>query len=177
MALLTALKGPWNPFRITGTAMPPNLLLLCKILAVALLATGHVRILPDPFLPFIPGLDGLTDPAIFKGTLQTVVVVAAVALLFNRCVRASTLILGGCVLLAVLSSKAYYGNNKTFVGLALILAGLSDFDRPPYLLRWQLALVYFGAAVNKLLLEDWQNGLFFAYWGEQKVRNPCIWNW
>src|SRR5947207_1494994 len=48
MALPAALTGHWNPFRVRGTAMPPNLLLLCKVLAVALLATGHVRILPDP---------------------------------------------------------------------------------------------------------------------------------
>jgi hypothetical protein len=171
MALPAALKGPWCPFTITGTQMPPNLLLLCKILAVAVLATGHFRILPDPFLPFIPGLDALIDPSFFKRTLQTVVVVAAVALLFNRCPRAFALILGSCLLLAVVSSKAYYGNNKTFVGLALVLAGLSDFDRPPYLLRWLLAFTYFGAALNKLLLEDWQNGLFFAYWAT-KVRNP-----
>ena len=53
--------------------------------------------------------------------------------------------------LAVLASKAYYGNNKTFVGLTLVLAALSDTDRPPYLVRAQVALVYFGAALNKLL--------------------------
>jgi hypothetical protein len=173
MALPAALTGPWNPFRITGTAMPPNLLLMCKVLAVALLATGHVRILPDPFLPFIPGLDQLMEPWLFRASLQTVVVVSALALLFNRWVRASALVLGACMLLAVVSSKAYYGNNKTFVGLALVLAGLSDFDRPAYLLRWQLALVYFGAALNKLLDPDWQSGLFFDYWAGTQMKHEA----
>lgn len=165
-------KGPWNPFRVTGTPMPPNLLLMCKILAVAILATGHYRILPDPFLPFIPMLDQLTDPQTFRTTLQTVAVVAAIALLFNRSVRFSALVLGSCMLLGVVSSRAYYGNNKTFVGLALVLTGLSDFDRPAYLLRWQLALVYFGAALNKFLDPDWQSGLFFHYWAGTKLKNP-----
>lgn len=165
----------WNPLRVSGTPMPANLLLLCKVLAVAILATGHYRILPDPFLPFLPGLDAL-DPIIFRTTLQTVAVASAVLLLLNRQVRLTALVLGSCLLVGVLSSKAYYGNNKTFVGLALVLAGLSDFDRPPYLLRWQLALVYFGAALNKLLLDDWLTGQFFEHWGRNNVKNPVyIW--
>jgi hypothetical protein len=172
MALPSALTGPWNPFRISGTPMPPNLLLLCKVLALALLATRHVFTLPDPFLPFIPGLDQLAEPDVFRTTLRATAVAAAVALLFNRWVRASALTLGTCMLVAVVSSKAYYGNNKTFVGLSLVLAGLSDFDRPPYLLRWQLALTYFGAALNKLLDPDWQSGLFFDYWASSRLKNP-----
>src|SRR5262249_18436326 len=174
MGLPSALRRSWNPFCITGTPMPPNLLLMCKVLAVALLGTGHVRILPSPFLPFIDGLDQLTEPALFQTGLQTVAVASAVALLFNRWVRASVLVLGSCLLVAVVSSKAYYGNNKTFCGLALVLAGLSDFDRPAYLLRWQLLLVYFGAALNKVLDPDWQSGLFFNYWAGAKLQNPTF---
>ena len=48
---------------------------------------------------------------------------SAVALLFNRSVRASCLALGGVILIGVVSSKAYYGNNKTFCGLMLFLTG------------------------------------------------------
>lgn len=172
MALPSALRGPWHPLRITGTPMPPNLLLMCKIIAVAILATEHFRILPDPFLPFIDGIDRLATPDVFRITLKTTAVVSAVLLLFNRGVRLSALVLGSCLLLGVVSSKAYYGNNKTFCGLALVLAGLSDFDRPAYLLRWQLALVYFGAALNKLLDPDWQSGLFFEHWAGTKLKNP-----
>jgi hypothetical protein len=172
MAVPAALSGPWNPLRVTGTAMPPNLLLMGKVLAVALLCTGHVRILPEPFLPFVPGLDQIVDPAVFRVALQTTVVAAAAALLLNRRVRVSALVLGGCMLLAVVSSRAYYGNNKTFVGLLLVLAALSDVDRPAYLVRWQLALVYFGAALNKLLDPDWQSGLFFEHWAGVRLHNP-----
>lgn len=172
MALPSALSGPWNPLRITGTPMPPNLLLMCKIIAVAILATEHFRILPDPFLPFIDGIDRLVPPEVFRRTLRTAAVMSAVLLLCNRGVRLSALVLGSCLLLGVVSSKAYYGNNKTFCGLALVLAGLSDFDRPAYLLRWQLSLVYFGAALNKLLDPDWQSGLFFEHWAGTKLKNP-----
>jgi len=173
MALSSALSAA-NPFRITGTPMPPNLLLLCKILAVAVLATGHIAILPEPFLPFIPVLDQLVEPAVFRRTVQIVATAAALALLCNRWVRASAMVFGACFLLAVLSSRAYYGNNKTFTGLLLVLAALSDFDRPAYLLRWQLSLTYFGAALNKLLEPDWQSGLFFDFWGAAKIRDPLF---
>src|SRR5581483_2414563 len=111
-----------------------------------------------------------------KTTLQSVAVLSAVALLCNRTVRASALVLGSCLLVGVVSSKAYYGNNKTFVGLSLVLIGLSDFDTKPYLFRWQFSLVYFGAALNKLLDPDWQSGLFFDYWATAKVKNAVYLN-
>jgi hypothetical protein len=174
MALSPALSVPWNPLRITGTPMPPNLLLMCKIVAVAFLGTGHYRILPDPFLPFVPMLDELAEPEVVRAVLRTVAVASAVALLFNRWVRACTLLLGCCFLLAVVSSKAYYGNNKTFCGLLLVMAGLSDFDRPASLFRWQFCLVYFGAALNKLLDPDWQSGLFFEHWAGERLQNPVF---
>ena len=48
--------GDWNPLRCAGTALPVPLLLAVKLIAVALLLTGHARLLPEPFLPFIPAL-------------------------------------------------------------------------------------------------------------------------
>ena len=39
-------------------------------------------------------------------------------------------------------------------------------------LRWQLALVYFGAAFNKFLDPDWQQGIFFQHWAGTRLRNP-----
>ena len=96
--------------------MPPNLLLLVKIIALALLLTNHQRLLPDPFLPFLPVLD-LLPGAAFQLTVKTVFVCASVALLFNRAVRWSSLALGASILISVVASKAYYGNNKTFAGL------------------------------------------------------------
>ena len=55
---LPAVTGPsWNPLRCSGTALPVPLLLMAKLIALAFLLTNHVRILPDPFLPFLPGLD------------------------------------------------------------------------------------------------------------------------
>lgn len=170
MALRSSI-GSWNPLRAGGTEMPPNLLLLVKIIALALLLTNHARLLPDPFLPFLPVFDTVPGAA-FQFSVKAVFVCAAVALLFNRAVRWSSLALGAAILISVVASKAYYGNNKTFAGLMLFFAGLSDYDRPLYLLRWQLSLVYFGAGLNKVMDGDWQSGLFFEHWARMKVKNP-----
>jgi predicted DCC family thiol-disulfide oxidoreductase YuxK len=159
-----------NPLRSDGAALPPNLLLMAKLIALTLLLTNHVRLLPDPFLPFIPGLDRLPGPT-FRLVLQTVFVGSAVALLFNRAVRASSLVLGLTILLAVGSSKAYYGNNKFFCGAMLLLAGLHVPGRSPWLLRLQLVIVYLGAGLNKLLDPDWQSGLFFHHWAGERLQH------
>jgi predicted DCC family thiol-disulfide oxidoreductase YuxK len=174
--VVPALTRPsWNPFRCGGTALPVPLLLMAKLIALAFLLTNHVRLLPDPFLPFLPFLDQLVPGPVFQRTLQAVFLISAAALLFNRRVRTCCLLLGGTVLLSVLASRAYYGNNKTFCALMLILAGLYTGGEPR-LLRWQVALVYFGAGLNKALDPDWHSGQFFEHWARVRLEQPVyIW--
>lgn len=160
-------KPSWNPLKTAGTDLPVNLTILVKVLAIVVLVVNHVRILPDPWLPFIPGIDSL--PAIpFQRTLQTVFVISALAIVFNRRIRLFSLILGCTMLLAVVSSKAYYGNNKTFCGLMFFLAGLYKPGGPPFL-RYQLAITYFGAGLNKALDADWHSGVFFENWAVHRL--------
>jgi predicted DCC family thiol-disulfide oxidoreductase YuxK len=165
-------KPGWNPLRCGGTALPTNLLLMAKLIALSLLLTNHVRLLPDPFLPFLPVFDWIPAPAAFQLGLKIIFVAAAAALLFNRSVRLSCLLLGGVILIGVVSSKAYYGNNKTFCGLMLFLAGLYEPGREPWLLRIQFAIVYFGAGLNKLLDADWQSGVFMQHWAAERLKQP-----
>ena len=173
MALAAAGKivmPSWNPLRCTGTDLPVNLTILVKVLAMVVLLTNHVRILPDPWLPFVPGLDLI--PAVpFQRTLQTVFLISAAAIVFNRRLRLFSLILGATMLLAVVSSKAYYGNNKTFCGLMFFLCGLYKPGGPP-LVRWQLAITYFGAGLNKALDADWHSGVFFENWAVNRLHQP-----
>src|SRR5207247_4597316 len=85
-------------------------------------------------------------------------------------VRASCLALGAVILIGVVSSKAYYGNNKTFCGLILFLTGLYEPGAEPWLLRAQFALVYFGAGLNKLLDADWRSGSFMEDWATVRLK-------
>ncbi len=161
----------WNPLRITGTELSPPVLLMAKLLALTLLLTNHAAILPEPFLPFIPGIDHLLPPATFRLILQVAMVAGAAAILFNRWTRSACLLAGGAILLGVLSSRAYYGNNKTFCALMLILAGLSSRTERRFL-QWQVALVYCGAALNKALDPDWHSGQFFEHWATHRLQQP-----
>ena len=164
-------RPSWNPLKCAGTDLPMNLTILVKALAIVLLITNHARILPDPWLPFVPGID-LLPPVLFQKALQVVLVVGSLAIVFNRRVRLSSLIVGSTMLLAVVSSKAYYGNNRTFCGLMFLLAGLYQ-PGGPHFLRWQLALTYFGAGLNKALDPDWQSGVFFENWAVHVLRDPA----
>jgi hypothetical protein len=139
-------------------------------LALVVLLTNHARILPDPWLPFVPGIDRI-PPVLFQRTLQSVFVISALALMFNRRVRLASLALGSTMLLAVVSSKAYYGNNKTFCGLMFFLTGLHAPCKQPWFLRWQLGIAYFGAGLNKLLDGDWHTGVFFENWAVNRLHH------
>jgi hypothetical protein len=165
-----AEKPSWNPLKTTGTDLPVNLTILVKVLAIVLLVVNHVRILPDPWLPFIPWIAWFpAEP--YRLTLQTVFVISALAIVFNRRLRLFSLILGATILLSVVSSKAYYGNNKTFCGLMLFLSGLYKPGGPPFI-RWQLAITYFGAGLNKALDGDWHSGVFFENWAVNRLQQP-----
>jgi hypothetical protein len=96
----------------------------------------------------------------------------ALALLFNRRVRLASLVLGATMLIAVVSSKAYYGNNKTFCALMFFLTGLYVPGRKPWMLQWQLGITYFGAGLNKLLDADWHSGIFFENWAVNRLHQP-----
>jgi predicted DCC family thiol-disulfide oxidoreductase YuxK len=157
---------------LSGTALPVPILLMAKLVAVVLLATNHVRLMPDPFLPFVDALDAFAFSKAFQWGLKAVFVAAALAIVFNRAVRLSCLALGGAILVAVVSSKAYYGNNKTMCGILLVLAGLWEPKLGTLFLRLQLALVYFGAGLNKLLDADWQTGQFFHHWAGARLQQP-----
>lgn len=164
-------KPSWNPLRCAGTGLPTNIAILVKCLAIAVLLTNHVRLLPDPWLPFVPAI-GAIPGELFQRTIQVVFFLSALAILFNRRIQWASLILGTTMLLAVVASKVYYGNNKAFCGLMFFLAGLYKPGGPPFL-RWQLALTYLGAGLNKLLDPDWQTGVFFEYWSVHRLHEQA----
>ena len=54
----------------------------------------------------------------------------------------------------------------------LFLAGLTNDKEPPYLLIFQLSIVYFGASINKFLEPDWWSGAFMDTWLGTARENP-----
>jgi len=169
--MIPAPKPSWNPLRCDGTPLPPNLLLMAKLLALCLLLTNHVLLLPHPSLPFLPWLEQVPGPA-FRFALQVGLVVSAFSILFNRAVRISCLALGLTMLLALASSRAYYGNSKFLCGAVLSLAALQLPGRSPWLLRLMLVALYLGAGLDKLVDPQWLSGESFHEWAESKILLP-----
>ncbi|MCC6342636.1 MAG: DUF393 domain-containing protein [Bryobacterales bacterium] len=158
----TAVTGPsWNPLGMSGAGLPIPVLLTAKLIALALLLTNHVRLLPDPVLPLPAGLDHLVPGIVFQRLLQAVFLLSAAALLFNRAARASCLLLGGTMLSGVLSSPACFGSDRIFCALMLLLAGLHAGGMQPYFMRLLVAIVYFGAGLDRALNLDRRGGWFF----------------
>ena len=153
----------YNPFRLSNTALPPQLLLLVKLLTLALIGKGYVQHLPQPFLPFLPFFD-LIPGLWFQIALKTAFIVSALLLFINQKIRLSCLLLGSVFLLGTLSSKTYYSNAKFFCGLIYILTALSEEKGRPWLLQLQLMIMYFGSGVNKVLDVDWRTGQYFDHW-------------
>jgi hypothetical protein len=163
------------PLRISGTELPDNVLLMAKVITLAFISTGQFRLFSWHFLPFLRLFDRLGSPVAFHWTLVTVFLAAALALFYNKHVRICCFLLGGVILISLLSSRAYFENNRTYCACLLILAGLCNRGQSPWPIRLQVVLVYFGAALNKLLQQDWRSGQFFAYWfGE--IHNPHLWS-
>ena len=154
----------WNPLRVTGTDMPRNLLLACKLIVVAFLANGQLSRIPRELPPLLSVLDHIGSRAAFHHALQAVFVVAAGALLLNRRPQVAAVIAGGVILFGTISSRLYFENNTEFTGLILLLSGLSAWGDRTRLVRYQVVLLYAAAALNKLLLGDWRSGQFFQNW-------------
>ena len=57
-------------------------------------------------------------------------------------------------------------------GCLLVLIGLYHERTGSWVIRAQLALVYFGAALNKLMDGDWWSGQFFEHWASVRLRQP-----
>src|SRR3954452_20295830 len=78
-----------NPLRMSGTALPPNLLMAAKLLVLAYALEGEIGDLPDGFLPFVSYLGHFNGSVYYRHALQAIIVGAALALWLNRAVRAS----------------------------------------------------------------------------------------
>lgn len=162
-----------RPFQFEGTKLHPNVLLMCKLLVILMTAHHMFFKISDPFIPFIPALDWFNEyPNVFKFSLRTIYALGVFALLFNIKVRTAAVLTGLTVILSILASRPLFFNHTFICGCALFLAGLTNDKEPPYLLIFQLSLVYLGASINKFLEPDWWSGAFMDTWLGTARENP-----
>jgi len=169
MIELPSIHAPW---RDTGTAMKPQTLLVAKMTFVMLCIERIDHYFHDPFLPFIPALDLLARIPGYGWLLTSVFLIAGFLLMTNRHVRAASVVLGLEVLLINVQAQVDFRNHMVVCGAALLLAGLQPAGQEPWLIRWQMVVVYLGAWLNKQLDPDWLNGRFFEYWTHANLQHP-----
>lgn len=159
------IHSPYFPLNFNVENMQPNILLMCKLLFLLLVAHGFLGYLSDPFLPFFRPLDTILNyPDVFKFSIKSLFLVSGLLLLFNVRPRTMSLILGSTLIIMLLASKPMFRNHLFICGCAFLLAGLTSKKELPWLLYLQLSIVYFGAATNKIFEPDWWGGQFMHNW-------------
>ena len=94
-----------------GTDLPLNLTVMVKMLAMVVLLVNHVCHPPRSVAAVYTRAIEF-PPLLFQRTIQTVFLISAIAIIFNRSVRLASLVLGSTMLLAVVSSKAYMATTR-----------------------------------------------------------------
>lgn len=154
-----------QPFSCVHASSPPAVLLAAKLLVLHPLP-GRLRHGFDaPFLPFFEVLAAPALAPLWPWLLASLFWAGALSVLFNLAPRLGMAAAGAALTLDILAGRPRFSNSELLLGLLLVLLALTPRDdRSRWLLRGQLALLYGGAALNKLLAPDWRDGRFFSHW-------------
>lgn len=163
-----------NPAALPSEAMPPQLLLVCKLAFLVALADSYFLELDAPFLPFLQVLDAFHESTVYASTLRILFFAGGGMLLFNIAPKAGAALVGAVLLTHLLGTRLDFKNHVFITACIFLLCGLSTRERTLTLYRIQFALVYFGAALNKLLDPDWRDGRFFQNWLENRLGSPFL---
>ena len=139
--------------------LPRNLVLLAQIVALGMIGHDVPGSLHGVFLPFLPWLDVFHASPLYERALAGLLYVSLVLVIVNRWTRMAAITAGLTLLLALLSSRAYYKNDLVYCAAILFMVGVSD--RNGWFPRLQVSLVYGAAALNKALDAEWWSGRFF----------------
>lgn len=96
-------------------------------------------------------------------------------ILFSPFKRSSCLALAALIALALATEPTWFAHNRLFVTALLFMVSVST-QRFAFLLRWQVALVFFVAALDKLNEPAWRDGRFFESFLAQLSRFGLMWS-
>ncbi len=171
-------KGFWTKalFGCTGSDLPPEVVLLVRLIAIAWLVTGHALLFPRRSVPFFEFLAPLADSPLVGTAALALGAVCAVELVVGKAVRVSALTLGALIFLTTLLSRTFFSNNRLFAAALLVLAGLEAAKGPPRLLRAQVVVLYLCAGLDKLLDADWRSGAFVRSFVRGLASHGHLWS-
>jgi hypothetical protein len=138
------------------------LLFVARMLVIFLIwIRGMKHVLP-PFLPFFEFLDVFRDfPGLFF-VLDWVYWIALIFVFLGFRFQTFSLVLALLIFQSVLFSRLQYSNSFLYCGCSFFLIGIY---RPglEWIFRMQIAVLYLGAGINKLLDSDWLSGQYFQF--------------
>jgi hypothetical protein len=148
-----------NPLRLGGAAVPPELVLIARALAVALILMHDWPV--SRYLPYLELLDRVGSDQAFSAVLRAAVAAGFLLLLFSRSVRLGCFLAGAAYLIGLIADRPRHSVAHTFVACVFLIISMSSHASGARLFRAQVLLVYLGAIVNKALDADWWNGRYF----------------
>ncbi|MFD2726056.1 hypothetical protein [Hyunsoonleella rubra] len=111
-----------------------------------------------PYLPFLPFMDGIPG-WVYSHLLLPLFLIGGAFVLLGFKFRTGLILFGGILIFSIISSMPIFSNSLLFAGIIVLLGGL--FPDRPFVFNIQIALLYFGASINKCFDTDWWNGYFF----------------
>ena len=125
---------------------------------------GHVRV------PFIDSMNHLANPETVESMVFIMVVAGGLLVLSNIAPKygSAFIILG--ILTTILGCQPCYSDSRNYIIAIYFLYLLSDEKIGFKLIRWQIIILYFAAATNKLFQPDWLSGQYIDHWMTQVLQ-------
>lgn len=144
---------------------------LAAKLVILYLLPGRLRHgFPAPFLAWVGPINTDVFQPLWSPCLLVLFLSGAFLTGCNRAPRVGAAVCGGVLFLHLLASPVHYSNSMLFFASLLCLLAAETPATGSWLIRAQLALVYFGAGLNKLLDPDWRDGQFIDYWSRSLLQ-------
>lgn len=150
------------------SALP--LLFAARMMVIFLIwVRGMDNVLP-PFLPFIESIESLRGfPKLFK-FLDWIYWISLVMVFTGVRFRAFSLVISCLIFYSILSSKLQFSNSFLYSGCIFFLIGIYKSGLE-WMFKLQIALLYLGAGLNKILDPDWISGQYFDFFFTEPYSN------
>jgi hypothetical protein len=164
--------SPREALRLEHDALPRYAVLCPKLLALLWLVTGQVVHFSAVLVPFY-GAHAISTQPFVAQALVLAQLVAILTIVCSRFVRTGCALLAAIIGLLLALDQPLFSNNRAFCALVLVMLALGQRGA---LARYQVALVYAAAAVDKLLSADWRSGWFLRTFTEGLCETGALGN-
>ncbi len=159
----------FNPLKCSGQSLPIQAVLVAKLLiffVVLSKAPGGSHTIA----PFLGIFELIPNPDTIRFVLKLGIAACCLLVLVNQLTQLALAYIGSTSLFIILWSRLNYSNNQVFLALLLILLALHIKKHKFWGVRWTIGLLYFGAGLNKLLTDSWQDGTVMRFWLQEDMQ-------